>query len=369
MADGQNVKNKDGDKTMGTIFSTGKKIGLVMGVILAGWGIIDNFDAELIGFGIMFFALAYFCSKQMKGETKTGHKKHKTKSHINAEEKKRVIHTIDLMKQSLTDFFAGEKMTVKMSQFYRFSVMLQKIRLDHMKLTLVLSFEPSETAVENLTIDYHYDNPMTHADVTEPVKFLRDYYFGDSIVCKHEDGATAYCDLLQGQRVMTFALRRVADKIVPGKKNLPVLFFSDMLSNFQVKIEALHYAGSMKRAAIFCCSDLGEQIKAYATVATCDVIAMRLVSYESGQDQTAVVDADLRLLRWNGQAMAEEMETVHVVFTKKGLDDYQSYRDKEAFTCANCGASISLLKGQACSECGTIVDFAAYDWCIVSYTV
>ena len=369
MADGQTGKNKDDDKTLRIIFSAGRKIGLVMGVTLVGGGVIDDFNAELIGFGILFLALMYFCSNQMKSASKAGHKKHKTKSRMNADEKKRVVHAVDLLKQSLADFFAGEKMTAKMSQFYRFSVMLQKIRLDHMKLTLVLAFEPQETDVEKLTINYHHDNPVTHADVTESVKFLRDYYFGDRIVCKHDDGATAYYDLLQGQRVVTFALRCVADKIVPGKKNLPVLFFSDMLSNFQVKIEVLHYAGSMKRAAIFCRCDLDEQVKDYGTVAACDVLALRLVSYESGQDQTAVVEADLRLLRWNGLAMSEEMETAHVVFTKKGLDDYQTYNDKEAFTCTNCGTAISLLKGPACSACGTTVDFAAYDWCIVSYNV
>lgn len=337
---------------------------VVLGLILGGLFLLAAFaetvDGTDILLGGILWSMAGYGAWKLKQESKDA-------KAVALEVD--VAAAINSFKSAYAEFFGGEKLQGRMAQFFRFAIIMQKIRLDRMKLSLALTFDPR--AIKQKTFKAKLEGRMYYFDVEELLKVHRKYLNTEiTVVAELKDTVQGHYDILKSGKINSFCMRQKADVIAGTVELVPKFSTADFFNNVQLKIEVIHFADTMLRLEMFCQCNLQEQLKQYKQVVACDTEQLILTKFSRQiTGEVAVIDASLQLFLWDGRALEKKSENVEITLKRIHMDEQHTYNDAEVFKCSNCGEAISLLKGKMCPACSQEVNFSVYDWCITEYVI
>lgn len=101
-----------------------------------------------------------------------------------------------------------------------------------------------------------------------------------------------------------------------------------------------------------------------------DILKITMESYRADENlQSADVSVELRLLELNHGRIIECNEKLKIKLIKDADCKTQAVCGASALKCQGCGASISLMDGKTCKQCGRNLDLKSYDWVIDQYDI
>lgn len=161
--------------------------------------------------------------------------------------------------------------------------------------------------------------------------------------------------------------RKMANLVRAGDPNFSIQSFYSNISN---KLASVIFAETPQQVNDFSERDLSQLLPGYADVMDMDVRTMQLNRYGNADGwQWAEVQADLRLLRYNGVRLKPSNQRVTLTLLKSAACKTQAVGTSAALSCPGCGSSLSLLEGKTCRYCGRPLDFKQHDWVIYQYQV
>lgn len=152
----------------------------------------------------------------------------------------------------------------------------------------------------------------------------------------------------------------------------PHFSLANFYSGVQNKIATIMFADNMEQASSFTSSDLDISAiyERYKDVIYMNVVDIDLKKYlVSGGLQNAEVEAEVKVVTFDGNKAATRNETLNLTLTKSASCKTQAICAPKVLTCQGCGLSISLLEGKRCKQCGRELDFESMDYIIRSISV
>lgn len=144
-------------------------------------------------------------------------------------------------------------------------------------------------------------------------------------------------------------------------------YFVGSLTN---KLLSIHYAENPEEIRPFAMCDLSGHIRDYQNVAECSLVNYLLEDFFTDENwQHLKVSVDLKLIRDVNGRFREEREHLKLHLFRSVSLKASAVSDAVVYTCAGCGASLSLLNGGKCQYCGNELGLYNYDWVIQKYTV
>ena len=161
--------------------------------------------------------------------------------------------------------------------------------------------------------------------------------------------------------------KRMADQV---RKTDPLFSLQSFFGGIQNKLSAIHYAENPMEINAFSENDLSSLIKKYKNVVDIDILKITMESYRADENlQSADVSVELRLLELNHGRIIECNEKLKIKLIKDADCKTQAVCGASALKCQCCGASISLMDGKTCKQCGRNLDLKSYDWVIDQYDI
>lgn len=136
-------------------------------------------------------------------------------------------------------------------------------------------------------------------------------------------------------------------------------------SGVQNKLSAVLFADTAEQLQAFASGDLTPLLGRYANVAGVEVRRMAVTDYHcSDALQSADVEAALLLTRYTGRKCVTRREYLRLTLAKSAACKTQVVCAPAILTCKGCGASLDLLQGKRCPQCGRELNLIDHDWVI-----
>lgn len=149
-------------------------------------------------------------------------------------------------------------------------------------------------------------------------------------------------------------------------------YFSEeyFVGNLTNKLLSIHYAENAGEIRPFATCDLSNQVKNYQNVVECSLVNYLMEDFFTDENwQHLKVSVNLKLIRDVNGRFREEREHLKLHLFRSVSLKASAVSDAVVYTCAGCGASLSLLNGGKCQYCGNELGLYNYDWVIQKYTV
>jgi rRNA maturation endonuclease Nob1 len=180
---------------------------------------------------------------------------------------------------------------------------------------------------------------------------------------------------------LTYVSKKILDKQKSAERNNqrmqktvraidPYFSLSSFYSNVQNKLASVCFADTNSELNAFASSDLSYLKDRYKNVIDIqtEYISLKNYSVEKGL-QKARVEAEIKLVSYDGVKCSVKNETVNILFTKSSACKTQVVCAPSLLRCKGCGASLSLLEGKKCKYCGQEMDLEQHDWVIREFKV
>lgn len=149
-------------------------------------------------------------------------------------------------------------------------------------------------------------------------------------------------------------------------------YFSEeyFVGNLTNKLLSIHYAENAEEIRPFATCDLSEHIRNYQDVVECSLVNYLMEDFFTDENwQHLKVSVELKLKRDVNGRFREKRERLKLHLFRRISLKTSAVSDAVVYTCAGCGASISLLNGGKCQYCGNELGLYNYDWVIQKYLV
>lgn len=150
------------------------------------------------------------------------------------------------------------------------------------------------------------------------------------------------------------------------EKSNPNFPEEEFIGSLDCKLKSIHYASDVRELTAFVKCDVAPYVKAYQDIISCEIDKIAYKNFwTDGAYQYIELHRQIDVKKDDNGRLVNGSGPVAVTLAKK-----LSAKPKNEVTmyrCNGCGTTISLVEGGKCKYCGNEMDYAAYDWIIVSY--
>ena len=171
--------------------------------------------------------------------------------------------------------------------------------------------------------------------------------------------------LFDGYRFKRVQRNNALDEIC---KHIPGFFAEAFAQNLEMKLRNIHMTDRADEVNVFSHVDLSEAVERYRNVIDCSLANVKFLDYkEDGFNYQILVNAKMDLLRYDGEKIWEDYESICIVLSGQSGMNEDDIRAVSMYKCDSCGSSVSLLNGGVCAHCGQRLPYEKHSLIIEKY--